>query len=386
MEETKKCPYCGEEILAVAKKCRYCGEWLDGRSDHQVSMPSEPNQTTTIEPVTEEQKQVADTTEQVIDEVATQLSVEQQMTKPKFSTKKLIVAPILIAVFLVIMLVFHLTYYYPDWWIDEWIIQLGIGGVGIVILCAYSAIFCRKDIVGYFKSVSRGIAKQKKSHSHVSNELPKEKKPQAPTKVNKKFIGVAAVIVVLIALGGGFGYWKHVQAVNAEKQYVFHATKIKKDAKEIALVAEIILNDYYRNWWSAIQHNLVYDTSMTKRYAKNFDEAVNWRITYYSETVSSMEDLNDSIQAHLKQMVDVPEKYAGMNDKFNDIYTKAVAVVSLCKSPEGNVTTFSAESKRVVSDLRSAITATDAQIESNDSVKVDVGINIDWHEIINAYD
>ena len=29
MDTKKQCPYCGEEILAVAKKCKHCGEILD---------------------------------------------------------------------------------------------------------------------------------------------------------------------------------------------------------------------------------------------------------------------------------------------------------------------------------------------------------------------
>ena len=33
MEEKKLCPYCGEEILAVAKKCKHCGEWLDKKEN-----------------------------------------------------------------------------------------------------------------------------------------------------------------------------------------------------------------------------------------------------------------------------------------------------------------------------------------------------------------
>ena len=31
-QSSKKCPFCGEEILSVAKKCKYCGEWLNSSS------------------------------------------------------------------------------------------------------------------------------------------------------------------------------------------------------------------------------------------------------------------------------------------------------------------------------------------------------------------
>ncbi len=36
--ETKKCPYCGEVILAVAKKCKHCGIWLE---DSRIKPQSE---------------------------------------------------------------------------------------------------------------------------------------------------------------------------------------------------------------------------------------------------------------------------------------------------------------------------------------------------------
>ncbi len=37
MAETKRCPYCGEEIMAVAKKCRHCGEWLENDTPSQAN-------------------------------------------------------------------------------------------------------------------------------------------------------------------------------------------------------------------------------------------------------------------------------------------------------------------------------------------------------------
>ena len=45
MSEFKKCPHCGEQILAVAKKCKYCREWIvdspiDSNEDEMVTQNS----------------------------------------------------------------------------------------------------------------------------------------------------------------------------------------------------------------------------------------------------------------------------------------------------------------------------------------------------------
>ena len=32
MNEKKKCPFCGEEIMAAAKKCKYCGKKLNAQA------------------------------------------------------------------------------------------------------------------------------------------------------------------------------------------------------------------------------------------------------------------------------------------------------------------------------------------------------------------
>ncbi len=43
-DKKKRCPYCGEWIMASAKKCRYCGEWLDEEAHASAAASSSPKE------------------------------------------------------------------------------------------------------------------------------------------------------------------------------------------------------------------------------------------------------------------------------------------------------------------------------------------------------
>ena len=48
--DTRNCPYCGEEILAVAKKCKHCGEWLPKDEEPKEAQEEVQPEQTPVEP------------------------------------------------------------------------------------------------------------------------------------------------------------------------------------------------------------------------------------------------------------------------------------------------------------------------------------------------
>lgn len=74
-KEMKRCPYCGEMILAVAKKCKYCGEWLekpeannaDEKDEKLAPEDSNSESKPVAEPTPEPEDPTADGDDEVVD-------------------------------------------------------------------------------------------------------------------------------------------------------------------------------------------------------------------------------------------------------------------------------------------------------------------------------
>lgn len=73
-KEMKRCPYCGEMILAVAKKCKYCGEWLeklesnnaDDKKEKLAPVVSKTESEPVVEPISAPKDTKADGDDEVV--------------------------------------------------------------------------------------------------------------------------------------------------------------------------------------------------------------------------------------------------------------------------------------------------------------------------------
>lgn len=91
MENTKKCPYCGKEIKAVAKKCRFCGQWLNEDTNEVVAKDEEvkPQEVDPVEQVAPNEE--AEEDNKATETVVTSKPDSETSTKGSADSKKNVV-------------------------------------------------------------------------------------------------------------------------------------------------------------------------------------------------------------------------------------------------------------------------------------------------------
>lgn len=154
MEDTKICPYCGEEIKAVAKKCWHCGKWLDKepvpKIREQKSDAPKP-----IEPQTKhEEKPVVYT--QTVNTTTPKPAARKDVAQFRLTFKQVLFIAIPIVAFialLVSLILVHSNYSYGDWWEDEEIVILRLVLYFIGGLALYYAIV--GAVLYYIKSAKK---------------------------------------------------------------------------------------------------------------------------------------------------------------------------------------------------------------------------------------
>lgn len=173
---------------------------------------------------------------------------------------------------------------------------------------------------------------------------------------SKKHLIIACSIIAVIIVTL-FGY--HFYSIS---QYEKNAKEFKARVSAIQLPMAIILDDYQKNWHSAIWDHKAINQNGYSSYCSDFSTALQWRIEANKNGVNLINTHFNKIKDLMEKMDNPPGKYEKVHEKFMDIYNKLYKVNSQCKFPEGSLQSFSNEINTLLSDIRAEMSETDITI------------------------
>lgn len=174
--------------------------------------------------------------------------------------------------------------------------------------------------------------------------------------LSKKYLIIGCTILaVLIAALIGYHFY-------SVSQYEKNAKEFKARVSAIQLPIAIILDDYQKNWRSAIWDHKAINENGLSSYCYDFSTALKWRVNANKNGVNLINAHFSTIKSLMEKMDNPPGKYEKVNEKFMDIYNKLYKLNSQCKSPEGSLQSFSNEVNSLLSDIRAEMSETDITI------------------------
>ena len=189
----------------------------------------------------------------------------------------------------------------------------------------------------------------------------------------RKILLASIVVVLLVGVGAGivgYLYYQKQEAaetaqIDNDKNYLAAAKSFKNYATEIHEKSIEILEDYVRNWRTAIYDNQAEDVTGKKKWCKDFDEGVTWRIIYYSDDVTALEEKQDKMIAAFKKMesLDCPNNLKPLRAYYDKIRGQVSEAIELCNQPTGNYEQFSRRVDDLRNELRNSLSQTDIYVD-----------------------
>ena len=357
MEETKKCPYCGGEIMATAKKCKHCKQWLTEKQSltepirHQEIESGDGSLTHLYDyddAITEDSKDKA-----TIDEVVSENESEKEPEVDKSD-------------------------------------NIGDNAVNTPVL-----------------------PKEDRASDTPTTILP-ENTERTPQKVDLKTtteipysvssnrrIGFIIAIVFIFALFGVGAYYysnKNEDMQKTQEDSVAFddaANNILAYSIAVKKICNTLFYDMYWNWHTTITENYAYTMYGEKQECKDYREAIEMRRSLYRKKSNfNLYYILDFIEENLEICSKTQgEKYMAITDKLKVIYNRSKEAadyfVEISEHPVEDITSYRNHYEELLNSLGTAIASTDNLIRKVDIDKLgdiyyDNSIDEEYKKYINT--